>query len=425
MLGEYPDTPEGALNKNIKAVIAEYERTKITERLVRGRRREAKRGSIIAHGRPPYGYDLVHDGDKYQLVINEEQAQVIRLIFDLYTGPERMAGRRICTHLNEAKIPAPRGGEWRHGQLRRMLNNETYNGRWYYGKYNKSQAVPNDRDYWITVSVPSIVDPATWKIAQERSKTNKELAARNTKREYLLRGRIKCGACGRRMGVVRTAKNRHAYFRCDVAALSKLEVDRCDHRANYRQDIVDAITWDWVMKLICDPEGVKAGWERYQTKIEDETAPARRQLAIVENGIGKHTEQLNKLLDLYLSDTIGKEMLLERQARLKGMIDSLHSQRDKLQARLQGRAVSEAEIQSIQTFAAELAERLDVGGYEGDIERMRQVLDVLDVRATLAFEDGERVLYLTCRLDSDRFVVKQTTCRRSKPENHNPRPGRR
>jgi len=37
-MAEYPDTPEGSLMKNIKASIAEYERLKISERVVRGRR---------------------------------------------------------------------------------------------------------------------------------------------------------------------------------------------------------------------------------------------------------------------------------------------------------------------------------------------------------------------------------------------------
>ena len=37
VLGEYKDTPEGRLNKHIKAVIAEYEREKILERTIRGR----------------------------------------------------------------------------------------------------------------------------------------------------------------------------------------------------------------------------------------------------------------------------------------------------------------------------------------------------------------------------------------------------
>ena len=94
VLGEYPDTPEGALNKNIKAVIAEYERTKISERLVRGRRREAKRGSVLVNGRVPYGYDLIHDGDKYQLAVNDKQAEVVRLMFAWYTGNDRVPLRR-------------------------------------------------------------------------------------------------------------------------------------------------------------------------------------------------------------------------------------------------------------------------------------------------------------------------------------------
>ena len=37
VLGDYPDTPEGNLQKNIKACMAEYERLKIAERNTRGR----------------------------------------------------------------------------------------------------------------------------------------------------------------------------------------------------------------------------------------------------------------------------------------------------------------------------------------------------------------------------------------------------
>lgn len=82
--GEYPEFPEGYLHKAIKAIIARHERIKITERMVQGRRHKVKRGSIIAHGKAPIGYDLVHDSDKYNLVINEQRAAVVRLIFKWY-----------------------------------------------------------------------------------------------------------------------------------------------------------------------------------------------------------------------------------------------------------------------------------------------------------------------------------------------------
>ena len=68
VMGEYPDTPEGSLNKNIKAVIAEYERLKINERMVRGRRQKIKAGSVMVHGRPPFGYHLDDSTGKSLLI---------------------------------------------------------------------------------------------------------------------------------------------------------------------------------------------------------------------------------------------------------------------------------------------------------------------------------------------------------------------
>jgi site-specific DNA recombinase len=48
ILAEYDNTPEGKLNKHIRAVIAEFEREKINQRMIRGRRRKVK-----SMARPP------------------------------------------------------------------------------------------------------------------------------------------------------------------------------------------------------------------------------------------------------------------------------------------------------------------------------------------------------------------------------------
>ena len=55
-LAEYPDSPEGRLNKHIRATIAEYEREKINERMTRGRRQKARDGNVVMHGHTPYGF---------------------------------------------------------------------------------------------------------------------------------------------------------------------------------------------------------------------------------------------------------------------------------------------------------------------------------------------------------------------------------
>jgi site-specific DNA recombinase len=54
--GQYDNSPEGKLQKQLKGAIAEYEREKIRERSVRGKRGKAKAGFYIANGAPPYGY---------------------------------------------------------------------------------------------------------------------------------------------------------------------------------------------------------------------------------------------------------------------------------------------------------------------------------------------------------------------------------
>ena len=85
VLGDYPDTPEGRLNKHIRATIAEYEREKINERMKRGRLLKVKAGSTMFNGNPPYGYREVQDDDgNWELVIVPEQGQIVELIFTWY-----------------------------------------------------------------------------------------------------------------------------------------------------------------------------------------------------------------------------------------------------------------------------------------------------------------------------------------------------
>jgi site-specific DNA recombinase len=56
VLYDFPDTPEGRLNKNLRAMLAEYEREKIKQRMGRGKMRKIHNGETINSGRPPFGY---------------------------------------------------------------------------------------------------------------------------------------------------------------------------------------------------------------------------------------------------------------------------------------------------------------------------------------------------------------------------------
>jgi hypothetical protein len=85
----------------------------------------------------PYGYDkiqVVIEKRKHPtLAINQDEARVVRLIFDWY-GNERIGATRICHRLNEMGIPTRNGGRWTRPTIRTILNNEHYIGkiRYYY-----------------------------------------------------------------------------------------------------------------------------------------------------------------------------------------------------------------------------------------------------------------------------------------------------
>src|SRR3712207_7667282 len=88
-------------------MVAEYERAKILERSRRGKRHAALAGSVNVFSTAPYGYRYVGKRDgggvaRFEIV--EEQAQVVRQIFDL-VGRDRLSIGEVCRRLYQRKCP--------------------------------------------------------------------------------------------------------------------------------------------------------------------------------------------------------------------------------------------------------------------------------------------------------------------------------
>lgn len=89
-----------------------------------GIKQRAKNGSLGFYRRKCYGYDKDKNGE---LVINEEQAVIVRLIFDLYLGGKSILG--IVKELKERGIKSPTGKDnWPKRSIEEMLSNEKYIG---------------------------------------------------------------------------------------------------------------------------------------------------------------------------------------------------------------------------------------------------------------------------------------------------------
>lgn len=106
--------------------------------LNRGRLLSVSQGNYLG-SRPPYGYErtTVMDGKRKcpTLKIKEDEANVIRMIFDMYVN-KNMGGLSICRYLDSMGIKPPRGQHWSYPAVQDMLENVHYIGkvRWNWRK---------------------------------------------------------------------------------------------------------------------------------------------------------------------------------------------------------------------------------------------------------------------------------------------------
>src|SRR3954470_22614532 len=132
--------PQGAsaedqLLVQFQGMIAEYERAQILERSRRGKRHRAHSGEVSVMSGAPFGYRFVRKTDQsaayYQ--IDEEQALIVRRVFDLYTV-EGLSIGEITRQLNLEAIPTRKASRWERSVVWALLRNPAYRGLACFGK---------------------------------------------------------------------------------------------------------------------------------------------------------------------------------------------------------------------------------------------------------------------------------------------------
>ena len=148
----------------VMAGVAQDEVRKLSERLKFGFRQAIKNGHVLGNDKL-WGYDK----KDCVLTINEEEAQVVRRIFDLYAN-QQMGIRRISQTLYDEGFTSRKGNIFNVLTIRHILCNPKYKG-WYCA--NKSQTVDYrskrkvflDESEWVMYpdpSIPAIVSEELW-----------------------------------------------------------------------------------------------------------------------------------------------------------------------------------------------------------------------------------------------------------------------
>ncbi len=197
----FGDSPEMIILEGLLESMSEY----YVVNLAREVRKGLKENALSCRhtgGTPCLGYDV--DKSTMKLVINEWEAEAVKLIFKLYL--EGYGYTYIIGQLNKKGYKTKRGASFGRNSLYEILRNEKYSGVYVYnlsasknaeGKFNRHKSKPDDEVIRIEGGVPQIITTDDFQKVQMIMKARqRKTAAFKAKQEYLLSGKIVCNECG-------------------------------------------------------------------------------------------------------------------------------------------------------------------------------------------------------------------------------------
>ena len=239
-------TAEGQMMETVMVGMAAYYSRNLAKETKKGMNENAYK-AIFNGGYAPLGYKIV---DKHY-VIDEKEAEAVRLIFNLYLDGKGYG--EICLALAARGYTTRSGKNFPKDSLHDILRNERYMGTYTFNRVPKtkrrnshSYARPND---FISIpdAIPAIVSKETFLAAQEKMLLNKKRkgGAYTAKRDYLLSGKFFCGYCGSAMQGYSCCTRGNMYYYYSCARKDRVPADRCKQKM-IRAEVIE----HWIMSTL-------------------------------------------------------------------------------------------------------------------------------------------------------------------------------
>ncbi len=283
-----------------------------------------------------YGYDMV-PGKPGERTINDEQAAVIRTIFDRYL--KGYTPRDIARQLNDEGVPPPRGVRWNastiNGSKNRsygILVNAIYGGTIVWNRVRMIRDPDtgrrisrfNHESEWKTAEAPhlAIVSREIFQAAQERKEHRSHGSKQGhmtRKPKRLLSGLLRCVYCG---GGMSSQGNHGGGIR--IKCSRYIESGTCDNSRGYRLDRIEKAVVNGLFEMVDNPEATAEHIRAYYENRREAINSATRNRSKVEKRLMDVTRELDRLIDALAKglpaeriEVRTKELDVERQKLLK------------------------------------------------------------------------------------------------------------
>jgi len=332
--------PDSELRLTIMASMAQDEIRRLSERVKFGMNRAIERGEILGNDLL-YGYKK--DKDTGVLNIIEEEAKVVRRIYELY-AVEELTLSKIVKTLNSEGLKTCQGNKWCISTISRMIENPKYKGYYCARKseiidYMTKKIKYFEKDDWVIYEdktrIPPIIDEDLWDRANNRLMSRKKAFSERKedksiyKNRYLYSAKLYCGQHNTVFHRREFRKNKK-----DITWVCSLYLKNgkstCDS-PNIRESELDAIFKDLICKLQIDSNEVIETLMNCYKHLEIDTG-IDEEISLREKEINDLYSKKDKLLELSLQDSLSNTEFYERNNSFNKKIKVLDSELNKLKS---------------------------------------------------------------------------------------------
>ncbi|HHW14824.1 MAG TPA: recombinase family protein [Firmicutes bacterium] len=329
--------PAGGLIVNILGAVNQFERELIGERVYQTNRHLAQGGRWTGGRRVPLGYN--YDRERKQLVVNPEEADLVRLVFRLYLECESAYG--AAKRLRETGRVTKYGNPWTCEAVRDVVTNPLYIGKLRWGH---RRAVPGMRyrprcaDFEVfDGQQEAIVDEETFARAQAIRAARQRAPRSSAASPHLLTNLGRCSICGSTI-----AAGRPDRYRCQSPVTGR----DCTHWSRKTSYLENTI-----YKLLLTNIEQSELPEHYRA-----VRPSGAAERDFERDLARLNAQLDRQMAAYEAGAYTLEEFRDRRAAIENEKRAILANMQAARARL-----TEAELEALRDFGT-LWDRSDVAG---------------------------------------------------------------
>ena len=336
-------SPESVILESLLEGMAEYYSKNLGREVMKGLRESALKYQTHLGGTPPLGYDV---GVDKRYIINEEEAQAVRIIFDRYVNGYSYS--QIIDELNELGYRTKRENKkFGKNSLYSILTNEKYTGVYVFnktqrkgvnGKRNGHKIKSEDEIIRIDGAMPQIIDNDLFQQAQEMIKRRKKApGAHKATTFYLLTSLIRCGECGYSyQGNKRKDKygNDYISYRCGCRKQKR----DCNNK-EIKRDYLEEFVLTELEKHVLNDEAIPALSNALNERLRSKSNNNQEMLDNLKNKLEKVNKEIENILNAIMNGIVN--------SMLKDKLDELEQVKLNLESKINELSIESNGVESV------------------------------------------------------------------------------